>query len=62
MRKVLATSPRGRTLVAFGWIDVRVVDEAGVRAAVRCSPDLQREVKADPSLLDFIDLNYYGPP
>ena len=60
MRKVLATSPGGRTLVAFGWIDVRVVDAAGVRAATRVSLDLQREVKADPSLMDFIDLNHYG--
>jgi hypothetical protein len=62
VRKVLATSKHGRTLVAFGWVDVRVCDGAGVRAAEPVSLDLRRAIREDPDLMDFIDLNYYGPP
>ena len=58
---MLATSKGGRTLVAFGWVNVRICDAAGVKAATVCSLDLQREIKADPDLMDFVDLNYYGP-
>lgn len=60
MKKVLATSQGGRTLVAFGWVNVRICDRAGVKAATVTSLDLQREIKADPDLMDFVDLNYYG--
>ena len=62
MRKVLATSKGGRTLVAFGWIDVRIVDGAGVRSSRRESLELRMQIKEDPDIMDFVDLNDYGPP
>lgn len=61
MKKVLARSKGGRTLVAYGWIEHRVADGAGVRGPEPLSRDLVEQIKLDPDLMDFIDLNYYGP-
>lgn len=61
MKKVLATSQRGFTLVAFGWIDHRVCDPAGARAAYPLSTDAVEYLKSDPEAMDYTDFSYYGP-
>ena len=57
MRKVLATSKGGRTLVAFGWVNVRIVDAGGVKAATVCDLGLRAELwlpgKAGPTTARF---------